>query len=102
MKFKIYHLFLLLLCLQAYGQEEKTWDVNKPPGNFKDYSFTFDEGTWMNLDVSPDGKTIIFDHLGDIYAMPITGGDATLLRGGLAYEVQPQVQPRWSAHSFYL
>ena len=32
------------------------------------------EGTWMSLDVSPDGKTIAFDFMGDIFTMPITGG----------------------------
>ncbi|MBK8547162.1 MAG: PD40 domain-containing protein [Saprospiraceae bacterium] len=54
--------------------------------------FTATEGTWLNLDVSPDGKTIVFDLLGDIYSMPISGGQATCLRSGLAWEVQP----RWS------
>ena len=50
-------------------------------------------GTWMNLDVSPDGKEIAFDRLGDIYVMPITGGRATLLRGGPAWESQPRFSP---------
>ena len=31
------------------------------------------EGTWMSLDVSPDGKTLAFDLLGDIFTMPIPG-----------------------------
>ncbi|MBK9163649.1 MAG: hypothetical protein IPM21_07010 [Acidobacteria bacterium] len=39
--------------------------------------FTTNEGTWMSLDVSPDGRTIVFDMLGDIYTMPIEGGTAT-------------------------
>ncbi|RCH56887.1 amidohydrolase [Mucilaginibacter hurinus] len=47
----------------------------------------------MNLDVSPDGKTIVFDLLGDIYSMPITGGKATILAGGRAFEVQPRFSP---------
>ena len=43
-----------------------------------------DEGTWMSLDVSPDGRTIAFDLLGDIYVMPITGGDAQAIASGHA------------------
>ncbi len=72
--------------------EEKKWDVNNPPGKHQDYIIKTDEGTWMNVDVSPDGKTIAFDLLGDIYTMPITGGKATAIRSGLSWEVQP----RWS------
>ena len=47
-------------------EKEPKWDVNNPPGPFKEAEFTLTEGTWMNLDVSPDGKTIAFDLLGDI------------------------------------
>jgi len=43
--------------------------------------FTTDEGTWMSLDVSPDGKTIAFDLLGDIYTLPIEGGAAKRIVG---------------------
>ena len=40
-------------------------------------SFTTDEGSWMSLDVSPDGQAIVFDLLGDLYTVPIGGGAAT-------------------------
>ena len=43
----------------------------------------------MNLDVSPDGRWIAFDLLGDIYLMPITGGEATRIVGGRSIDVQP-------------
>ena len=59
----------------------------------KDVSFTVNEGTWMNVDVSPDGKEIVFDLLGDIYSIPIAGGEAKVLRGGHAFEVQPRFSP---------
>lgn len=80
------------LSLAAVAQDKTKWDVNNPPGNFKEIEFPVTEGTWINLDISPDGETIAFDLLGDIYTMPITGGTATCIRSGLAWEVQP----RWS------
>src|SRR5205807_7144758 len=45
-------------------------------------AFTTDVGSWLSLDVSPDGQTIVFDHLGDLYTVPITGGKATALTRG--------------------
>jgi Tol biopolymer transport system component/imidazolonepropionase-like amidohydrolase len=55
--------------------------------------FTTDEGTWMSLDVSPDGKTIVFDLLGDLYTLPIDGGTATRIIGGMSFESQPKFSP---------
>ncbi|HXM99348.1 MAG TPA: amidohydrolase family protein [Candidatus Dormibacteraeota bacterium] len=52
--------------------------------------FTTDEGTWLSLDVSPDGKTIVFDLLGDIYTLPIEGGAAKRISGGIAFDSQPR------------
>src|SRR5688572_33194131 len=49
-------------------------------------AFTTDEGTWMSLDVSPDGRTIVFDLLGDLYTMPIGGGKATRITSGMAWD----------------
>jgi Tol biopolymer transport system component/imidazolonepropionase-like amidohydrolase len=79
--------------LSAQDKKEDKWDVNNPPGEYQETELTFTEGTWMNLDLSPDGKTIVFDLLGDIYRLPIGGGQAELLRGGLAWEVQPRFSP---------
>ena len=55
--------------------------------------FTTDEGTWMSVDVSPDGSTIAFDLLGDIYTVPITGGKATRIIGGNSIDVHPRYSP---------
>jgi len=73
--------------------KDKKWDVNNPGGPYKDVSFTVKEGTWLNLDTSPDGREIVFDLLGDIYIMPAAGGEARVLRSGLAMEVQPRFSP---------
>jgi imidazolonepropionase-like amidohydrolase/Tol biopolymer transport system component len=81
------------LAATSQTEEKKKWDVSNPSGTVKDVEFSTSEGTWMNLDVSPDGKTIVFDLLGDIYTLPVNGGQATLIRGGFPYEVQPRFSP---------
>ena len=57
------------------------------------HTFTTSRGTWLSLDVSPDGRTIVFDLLGDLYTLPIDGGRATRITSGLAYDVQPRFSP---------
>ncbi|HQT23181.1 MAG: amidohydrolase [Sphingobacteriales bacterium 17-39-43] len=85
--------FLALLASQLSAQQNPKWNVEKPTGPSKSLNFQTNEGTWMNLDLSPDGQVIVFDLLGDIYKMPVTGGKATLLAGGMASEVQPRFSP---------
>ena len=63
-------------------------------------AFTATEGTWMSLDVSPDGTTIVFDLLGDLYTMPIEGGKASPLLTGMAYETQPRFSPDGESVAF--
>ena len=75
--------------------EVKKWDVAEPTGPKTALAFDTDEGTWMNVDVSPDGTQIAFDLLGDIYLMPI-GGSATPARrltSGPAFDMQPRFSP---------
>jgi Tol biopolymer transport system component len=55
--------------------------------------FTTDEGTWLSLDLSPDGKTIVFDLLGDLYTLPVAGGKATRITSGQAFDAQPKWSP---------
>ena len=98
-------LFFLIpfLCLSQDKKEEKKWDVSNPypsDWNIKEVSLDTDEGTWMNLDISPNGRQIVFDMLGDIYIMPIGGGNAEALRTGLPFEVQPQFSPDGKKISF--
>ncbi len=75
--------------------EETTpkWSVNSPQGNFTTADIDVRSGTWMNVDLSPDGKTIIFDLLGDIYTMPASGGEATPLMTDIAWQMQPRFSP---------
>ena len=71
-------------------KEEKKGLPLKPA---RKVSFTTDEGTWLSLDVSPDGKTIAFELLGDIYTLPIEGGKAKLIDGGMSFDSQPRFSP---------
>src|SRR3954453_16056370 len=59
----------------------------------KALKFTTDEGTWLSLDVSPDGRTVVFELLGDIYTIPIEGGMATRLTSGQMLDAQPHYSP---------
>ncbi|WP_154223530.1 amidohydrolase family protein [Marinicella rhabdoformis] len=81
-------------------KETPKWDVNKAPGVSKMVDIKTDNGTWMSLDVSPDGKTIVFDMLGDIYTMPITGGDAKNITNSMAWDMQPTFSPDGSRIAF--
>lgn len=55
--------------------------------------FTTDEGTWMSLDIAPDGRTIVFDLLGDVYTLPAQGGTATRITSGSGFDGQPRFSP---------
>jgi hypothetical protein len=55
--------------------------------------FTTDVGSWLSLDVSPDGQTIVFDHLGDLFTIPMAGGKAVPLTRGMAVDAQPRFSP---------
>lgn len=72
---------------------DKKWDVMNPPGKKSEIEINVDEGTWMSLDVSPDGKMIAFDLLGDIYKVPMSGGQAMPIASGMAWEIQPRFSP---------
>ncbi len=99
MRSNILYVFIFLCSVstltfaQDKKDDKKKWDVNNPGGPGKDVTFTVNEGTWMNLDISPDGREIVFDLLGDIYTIPAKGGTAKALRTGMAYEVQPRFSP---------
>ncbi len=69
------------------------WDVNAPPGERSTVQLDVRSGTWMSVDVSPDGKTLIFDLLGDLYTLPIAGGEATALTHSIAWEMQARFSP---------
>ena len=100
MKFNVLTLLLILAIPLKSQEDNEKWNVAEPGEPYKEVTITTSEGTWMNLDVSPDGSSIVFEMLGDIYIMPVTGGQATLLRGGYPFEVQPRFSPDGKKISF--
>ena len=77
-------IILISLPLASFAQDPQKDEKKDEPKDKKEeglplktdkkIEFTTDEGTWMSLDVSSDGKTILFDLLGDIYTLPVAGG----------------------------
>ena len=96
---KMLHTVLALSVSLAVGQvnateeDEQKWQVDSPKGQFVDAAISVEQGTWMNIDISPDGKTVVFDLLGDIYSMPMSGGTATKLTSDIAWQMQPRFSP---------
>jgi imidazolonepropionase-like amidohydrolase/Tol biopolymer transport system component len=92
------------LSAQSKGKDAKadaSWSVAAPKGAaIKQVPIRTDEGTWMDVDVSPDGQTIAFTLLGDIYTMSIDGGTPKRIADGLAWDVQPRFSPDGSRIAF--
>jgi Tol biopolymer transport system component/imidazolonepropionase-like amidohydrolase len=96
---------LLLSALLMAGTTPHAQQAPETPGNdatrpeglvlapAETLEFTTDRVTWPSVDVSPDGRTLAFDVLGDIYTLPIDGGTATRIIGGLSFESQPRFSP---------
>ncbi|HEX7031256.1 MAG TPA: amidohydrolase family protein [Gammaproteobacteria bacterium] len=100
---KVFYVLLGMLALSAAAaekDEKAEWDVNHPPGPATEAVIDVREGTWMNIDVSPDGKTLVFDLLGDIFTIPFAGGEATQITSGMAWDMQPRYSPDGDAIAF--
>ncbi|ABI76594.1 amidohydrolase family protein [Hyphomonas neptunium ATCC 15444] len=66
----------------------------------RNISFETDEGSLLSLDVSPAGDVLVFDMLGDIYTLPVSGGKAARLTSGMAMDSQPVWSPDGKAVLF--
>src|SRR5215204_121819 len=84
------------------GGSTPTWDVTQARGKTRDIDFTTTEGTWMSVDIAPDGAWVVFDLLGHIYRMPAAGGEATSLtqNSGVAINYHPRISPDGSLIAF--
>ena len=74
-------------------KDEKKKEETLPLKPARKIEFTTDEGTWVSLDVSPDGSQIVFDLLGDLYLVPVAGGEAKRITSGLPWDCQPRFSP---------
>ena len=82
------------------SEAEEAYSVNDPEGNWREIKIDTNTTTWSNLDVSPDGQTLVFDMLGDIYQVGIGGGEAKPLTSGIAWHYQPRFSPDGSKIAF--
>src|SRR6185369_7082941 len=72
---------------------DKPKEAPLPLSPARKVEFDTDQGTWMSVDVSPDGKMLIFDLVGDLYEMPIAGGEAKKITSGMAFNGQASFSP---------
>src|SRR5688572_15625332 len=80
---------------QGAGGKEPAWDVTKPRGTTREIDFVTREGTWMSVDLSADGKWVVFDLLGHVYRVAAAGGEAECLTqsSGVAVNYHPRFSP---------
>ncbi len=96
--------YSLLICLSlpasSHAQDSKPLP-GKAPNNLQGLTlnptrkleFSTNEGTWMSLDVSPDGKTVIFDLVGHIYKLSLSDVEAVPITSGLSFDSAPRFSP---------
>ncbi len=77
----------------ADKDNDKGWSVNEPPGEWRSIEIDTETFTWSDVDISPDGQTLIFHMLGDIYRVSIDGGQAEALTDDIAWNFQPRFSP---------
>ncbi len=70
---------------------KEDWDVLATHGPHHEVEISVAEGTFMS--VSAHGDRLVFDLLGDIWSLPLGGGDATRLTADAAWDSEPRFSP---------
>lgn len=87
-------ILIAALPTQTLAQDADDWSIEESRApSTTTLGFTATEGTWISLDVSPDGRHIAFELLGHIYEMPIEGGEARALTTGRSWNSFPRYSP---------
>src|SRR5258707_2777848 len=86
-------LFAVITVAFLLGQEKPDSKPDSKPGGLpikpeRKIVFTTNEGTWMSLDVSPDGKSVHFELLGDFYSLPMESCEAMPVINRLQFDMQ--------------
>jgi imidazolonepropionase-like amidohydrolase len=89
---------LVLLAALSLAADSPPVDPAAAPA--REARFTVSETTWSNVDLSPDGRTIVFDLLGHVYAVPISGGPARALTSGHSWNMHPRFSPDGASIAF--
>jgi Tol biopolymer transport system component len=89
-----------LWAVGAWGdeQDEDSWEVDAPHGPTHEVSIDVTEGTWTSVTVR--GQTLVFDLLGDLWSVPLSGGTARRLTSGASWDTQPALSPDGSLLAF--
>lgn len=77
-----------------------TAGASLPLASARHIAFETDQGTWLAPDVAPDGKSILFDLLGDIYSIGSSGGQARPVMVGAAFDANPVFSPDGKQFAF--
>src|SRR6056297_2920090 len=77
----------------ASDEDATEWSVDDPPGDWQRIEIDTESFTWSDVDISPDGETLVFHMLGDIYTVGIEGGEAVALTEDIAWSFQPRFSP---------